>query len=208
MFCRMLDISNSETISYHSFPYILSCISHAFDQNMYQLFHTRISTSLPPRVKSVFQKQSNVTIFFSLEHLWYIPKIIEIMYIPGFLQHWLSVEAISHCWRSNLVFRSSDYHFHNMSVTKTGLAFFFVIHLSLIIRMPVSRYQIDDKILLLHIVTLVHAFASNNNTSRNFLSFVKRKRIGFECMYYIEYWLLTYPKALFFSFCRLVKIFC
>lgn len=160
MFCRMLDISNSETISYHSFPYILSCISHAFDQNMYQLFHTRISTSLPPRVKSVFQKQSNVTIFFSLEHLWYIPKIIEIMYIPGFLQHWLSVEAISHCWRSNLVFRSSDYHFHNMSVTKTGLAFFFVIHLSLIICMPVSRYQIDDKILLLRIVTLVRAFAT------------------------------------------------
>lgn len=84
MFCRMLDISNSETISYHSFPYILSCISHAFDQNMYQLFHTRISTSLPPRVKSVFQKQSNVTRFFSLKHLWYIPKIIEIIYIPGF----------------------------------------------------------------------------------------------------------------------------
>lgn len=55
-----------------------------------------------------------------------------------------------------------------MSVTKTGLAFFFVIHLSLIIRMPVSRYQIDDKILLLHIVTLVHAFANNNNASRNF----------------------------------------
>lgn len=47
-----------------------------------------------------------------------------------------------------------------MSVTKTGLAFFFVIHLSLIIRMPVSRYQIDDKILLLHIVTLVRAFAT------------------------------------------------
>lgn len=169
MFCRMLDISNSETISYHSFPYILSCISHAFDQNMYQLFHTRISTSLPPRVKSVFQKQSNVTRFFSLKHLWYIPKIIEIIYIPGFfLQHWLSVEAISHCWRSNLVFRSSDYHFHNMSVTKTGLAFFFVIQLSLIISMLVPRYQIDDKILLLHIVTLVHAFANNNNASRNF----------------------------------------
>lgn len=160
MLCRMLDISNSETISYHSFPYILSCISHAFDQNMYQLFHTRISTSLHPRVKSVFQKQSNVTIFFSLEHLWYIPKIIEIMYIPGFLQHWLSVEAISHCWRSNLIFRSSDYHFHNMSVTKTGLAFFFVIQLSLIISMLVPRYQIDDKILLLHIVTLVRAFAT------------------------------------------------
>lgn len=47
-----------------------------------------------------------------------------------------------------------------MSVTKTGLAFFFVIHLSLIICMPVSRYQIDDKILLLRIVTLVRAFAT------------------------------------------------
>lgn len=47
-----------------------------------------------------------------------------------------------------------------MSVTKTGLAFSFVIHLSLIISMPVSRYQIDDKILLLHIVTLVRAFAT------------------------------------------------
>lgn len=54
-----------------------------------------------------------------------------------------------------------------MSVTKTGLAFFFVIQLSLIISMLVPRYQIDDKILLLHIVTLVHAFASNNNASRN-----------------------------------------
>lgn len=54
-----------------------------------------------------------------------------------------------------------------MSVTKTGLAFFFVIQLSLIISMLVPRYQIDDKILLLHIVTLVHAFANNNNASRN-----------------------------------------
>lgn len=205
----MLDISNSETISYHSFPYILSCISHAFDQNMYQLFHTRISTSLHPRVKSVFQKQSNITRFFSLKHLWYIPKIIEIIYIPGFFYNtgYLSrllviVDALI----------SSSAHLIITSTIclwrKQGLAFFFVTQLSLITSMLVPRYQIDDKILLLHIVTLVHAFASNNNTSRNFLSFVKRKRIGFECMYYIEYWLLTYPKALFFSFCRLVKIFC
>lgn len=80
MFCRMLNISKSETISYPSVRiYILCCISHAFDQNMYQLFLTRISTSLHPRAKSVFQKQSNVTRFFSLKHLWYIPKIIEII---------------------------------------------------------------------------------------------------------------------------------
>lgn len=50
MFCRLLDISNSETISYHSFPYILSCISHAFDQNMYQFAPSR-QKRIPEAIK-------------------------------------------------------------------------------------------------------------------------------------------------------------
>lgn len=48
----MLNISKSETISYPSVHiYILCCISHAFDQNMYQLFAPSRQKRIPEAIK-------------------------------------------------------------------------------------------------------------------------------------------------------------